>query len=92
MGAAWAKLKPFVDADRFQITADFLTIQAHDAKLWRDASIAYFQSVSGLPLPAGIKAPAHGLPYYKALSWPYAPGQTVPGRKIQPTPEDDSQH
>jgi alpha-glucuronidase len=92
MASVWTKLKPLIDAERFDITADDLTIQAHDAKLWRDASIAYFQSVSGLPLPAGITAPSHSLSYYKALSWPYAPGQGSPSRKIQPPPEDDTQH
>jgi alpha-glucuronidase len=88
MAGEWAKLKPFVDAERFDITADYLTIQARDAKLWRDASIAYFQSVSGLPLPAGARAPAHSLSYYKELSWPYAPGQGAPGKKIKPPPQD----
>jgi alpha-glucuronidase len=92
MGAEWAKLKPFVDAERFQITADFLQIQARDAKLWRDASVAYFQSVSGLPLPAGARAPAHSLSYYKELSWPYAPGQGAPGKKIKPPPMEDGPH
>ena len=90
MGAEWAKLKPYVDAERFELTADFLAIQARDAKLWRDASIAYFQSVSGLPLPAGMAAPSHSLSYYKQLSWPYAPGQGAPARKIVPPPEDDT--
>ena len=28
----------------------------------------------GLPLPAGAAAPAHDLDWYKALSFPYAPG------------------
>jgi alpha-glucuronidase len=91
MGAEWAKLKPFVDDERFAITADYLRIQARDAKLWRDASVAYFQSMSGLPLPAGARAPAHSLSYYKQLSWPYAPGQGSPGRKVTPPPEEDVQ-
>lgn len=90
MAAEWAKLKPYVDADRFTLTADYLRIQERDAKLWRDASIAYFQSVSGLPLPAGAARPAHSLSYYEALEWPYAPGQGAPGRKIKPPPVDDT--
>jgi alpha-glucuronidase len=88
MGTNWARLKPYVDAERFQLTADYLVIQARDARLWRDASIAYFQSVSGLKLPDGTRPPAHRLGYYKQLSWPYAPGQGMPGRKITPPPED----
>jgi len=82
MNAEWAKLKPYVDAERFELTADFLRMQLSDAKLWRDASIAYFQSFSGLPMPAGVTAPEHTLDYYKALKFPYAPGN--PGRTASP--------
>lgn len=82
MNADWAKLKPFVDPERFQITADFLRTQAHDARIWRDASIAYFQSLSGLPLPAGVEPPPHPLDWYRALTWPFAPGN--PGQTAAP--------
>jgi alpha-glucuronidase len=92
MQSAWARLKPFVDAERFEITADDFAIQARDAKLWRDASIAYFQSLSGLPLPAGATPPPHSLSYYKQLEWPYAPGQGSPGRKIKPPAVETEQH
>jgi alpha-glucuronidase len=92
MQSAWARLKPFVDAERFEITADDFAIQARDAKLWRDASIAYFQSLSGLPLPAGATPPPHSLSYYKQLEWPYAPGQGSPGRKIKPPAVEIEQH
>ena len=74
MRATWAKLKPYVDAERFGITADFLRMQEQDAQLWRDASIAYFQTFSGMPLPVGMTPPAHSLDYYKALRFPYGPG------------------
>jgi len=74
MAAAWAKMKPYVDPQRFEQTADFLKIQERDARLWRDASIAYFHSLNGLPLPAGVTPPAHTLDEYRALSFPYAPG------------------
>ncbi|QCB39723.1 alpha-glucuronidase [Sphingobium sp. PAMC28499] len=70
----WAKLKPQVDAERFAQVETFLAIQHREALWWRDACIAYFQSVSGRPLPAGSAAPAHPLDWYKALSFPYAPG------------------
>ncbi len=75
MSATWAQMKPYVDAQRFRITADFLNIQERDAQLWRDASIAYFRSISGLPLPAGMAPPRYDLDYYKSLDFPYAPGQ-----------------
>ncbi len=84
MAATWARMRPYVDARRFRITADFLRIQEHDAKLWRDASIAYFQSLNGLPLPAGMAPPEHPLAYYESLYFPYAPGQAEPGRPIKP--------
>ncbi|WP_443021560.1 alpha-glucuronidase family glycosyl hydrolase [Sphingobium sp. AntQ-1] len=74
MQTTWASLKPYVDAERFAETQAFLTIQHREAQWWRDASIAYFQSVSKRPLPAGSAAPAHDLQWYKALEFPYAPG------------------
>ncbi|WP_373438194.1 alpha-glucuronidase family glycosyl hydrolase [Sphingobium sp. Z007] len=74
MQTTWASLKPYVDAERFAETETFLTIQHREAQWWRDASIAYFQSVSKRPLPAGSAAPAHDLDWYKALKFPYAPG------------------
>jgi alpha-glucuronidase len=86
MAANWAKLKPYVDAERFDITADYLRLQHRDALLWRDASVAYFSSLSHLSLPAGQKTPPHSLGYYEALEFPYAPGQGAPGRKIKPPP------
>jgi len=70
----WAKMKPQVDAERFAQVETFLAIQHREAQWWRDACIAYFQSVSGRSLPAGSAAPAHPLDWYKALSFPYAPG------------------
>ncbi len=84
MAESWARLKPYVDPQRFRITADFLQIQERDALLWRDASIAYFQSLSGMPLPAGMAPPQHDLDYYESLFFPYAPGQGSPTRPIRP--------
>ena len=86
MNATWAKMRPYVDDERFRITADFLTVQAGSAREWRDASIAYFQSLSGLPLPAGVEPPAHTLDWYKAISHPFAPGN--PGKTAAPFKDD----
>ncbi|MDX3900818.1 MAG: alpha-glucuronidase family glycosyl hydrolase [Sphingobium sp.] len=74
MQATWETLRPQVDAERFAQTQAFLAIQKRDATLWRDACIAYFQSISKRPLPAGAAPPAHPLDWYKAQSFPYAPG------------------
>ncbi|RBF93477.1 alpha-glucuronidase, partial [Xanthomonas oryzae pv. oryzae] len=74
MRATWQGLAGKIDAQRYQQVADFLAIQQREAQWWCDASIAYFQSVSGRPLPAGVSPPAHPLAYYQALTFPYAPG------------------
>lgn len=72
--AQWVALKPLIDARRHAEEEQRLARQVANAVLWRDACIAYFQSVSGLPLPAGVKAPAQSLEYYKSVTFPYAPG------------------
>ncbi|WP_386262735.1 alpha-glucuronidase family glycosyl hydrolase, partial [Xanthomonas translucens] len=74
MRATWAGLAPYVDAQRYRQVADFLAIQQREAQWWRDASIAYWQQVSGRMLPPGTVPPAHPLAYYQSLSFPYAPG------------------
>jgi alpha-glucuronidase len=75
MQAQWNGLKDRVDAGRWEEVRDYLSIQRDEATWWRDASIAYFQSVSKRPLPPGHAAPAHDLEWYKAIRTPYAPGQ-----------------
>jgi len=74
MRATWAGLAPYVDAQRYRQVADFLAIQQREAQWWRDASIAYWQEVSGRALPPGTAPPPHPLAYYQSLSFPYAPG------------------
>jgi alpha-glucuronidase len=74
MQATWAGLRNRVDPQRHAQVAAFLRIQRREAQWWRDASVAYFQSVSGRPLPAGEVAPPHPLAWYEALQFPSAPG------------------
>ncbi|MDR6843204.1 alpha-glucuronidase family glycosyl hydrolase [Pseudoxanthomonas sacheonensis] len=74
MRSTWSGLEGKVDAERHAQVAAFLGIQEKEAQWWRDASIAYFQTLSGRPLPAGEAAPAHTLEYYQSLEFPYAPG------------------
>jgi alpha-glucuronidase len=74
MRSQWDALKPHIDPQRHADTAQRLKAQHDDALLWRDASIAYFQSINGLPLPAGARAPAKPLEYYKSIRVPYPPG------------------
>ena len=73
--ARWTRLRPMIDARRYADEEQRLAKQVKNAVLWRDACVAYFQSVSGLPLPAGVQPPAQPLEYYKALHYPYAPGR-----------------
>ncbi len=72
--ATWAGLAARIDAQRYTQAAAFLGIQQDEAQWWRDASIAYWQSLNGLPLPVGEAPPAHTLAYYQGLSFPTAPG------------------
>ena len=74
MRATWAKMKPYVDSQRYEETAGYLATQEKEAKWWRDACIAYFQTFSKRPLPAGIAPPEHPLSYYQSLTFPYSPG------------------
>lgn len=74
MQRSWDALAPYVDAERFAKTRSFLAIQHREAVWWRDANIAWFQSLNHLPLPAGSPAPAHPLAYYRAIETPFAPG------------------
>jgi len=74
MQASWEALEGRIDEARWAEVRDFLAIQRKEAGWWRDASIAYFQSVSKRPLPPGHAAPPHDLDWYKAIRTPYAPG------------------
>ena len=65
MRATWAALAGLVDAERYASTTALLGIQQDEAQWWRDASIAYWQSLNGLPMPAGFASPARTLEYYR---------------------------
>jgi alpha-glucuronidase len=75
MQTTWNAMEPYVDVDRFEQVKAYLAIQRAEAQWWRDACIAYFQSLNKLPLPAGFSPPQHPLEHYKALKFPYAPGR-----------------
>ena len=82
----WSTLSAYVDSRRYRLTADFLAIQQQDAQWWRDASIAYFQSISHRPLPAGVAPPPDTLAHYEAFCVPYVEGS--PGRSPGCPPAD----
>ena len=70
LGATWAGLRGKIDEQRFNEVAGFLKIQVDEARWWRDASLDYFGSISGLPIPPGYERPLHPLDFYKALQCP----------------------
>jgi alpha-glucuronidase len=74
MRRTWDQQNGRVDRRRFEEVATFLRIQEEEALWWRDASIAYFQSVNRRPLPAGAAPPAHPLDHYRAIDNRHAPG------------------
>jgi len=74
MAVRWDGLRDRIDARRHGEVAALLKVQRDEARWWRDASIAYFQSLSRRPLPAGHAAPKHPLSWYRAQSFPEAPG------------------
>ncbi|MEO7278102.1 MAG: alpha-glucuronidase [Sphingomicrobium sp.] len=53
----WTRLAPLVDPQRHREVASGLDLQSAEAHWWRDASIAYWQSLNRLPLPRGHSAP-----------------------------------
>ena len=75
MAADWASLARIIDPERHAAVAADLAIQRKEARWWRDASLAYWQSVNGLPLPLGTAPPAEPLDAYRQRTFPEAPGQ-----------------
>jgi alpha-glucuronidase len=73
MARTWDGLEALVDSARFRRARAFLRIQEAEARWWRDASVAYWESLSHLPLPPGYEAPAHSLDWYRQLRCPPDP-------------------
>ena len=70
----WDGLAGRIDDERYAKTATFLAVQQQEAQWWRDASIAYWQSLNNLPVPDGYEPPPQALAWYQSLSFPDAPG------------------
>jgi alpha-glucuronidase len=75
MQQRWSALAGYIDDERFDDVATFLGIQANEARWWRDACIAYFQTFANRPLPDQLAQPARSLDWYRSLHFPYAPGR-----------------
>lgn len=74
MQQTWDSLEGKIDERRFRDVQAFLRIQEQEAVWWRDASIAYFQTFSRMPIPDGYEAPAHSLEYYMSIESLFVPG------------------
>jgi alpha-glucuronidase len=73
MARSWDALQGTIDEPRFREVQADLAIQAREAAWWRDAALAYFQTFSRMPFPAGYAAPAHPLEWYMRLRCPADP-------------------
>jgi alpha-glucuronidase len=74
MERTWNGLKKYIDEERFEQVKMLLAIQEKEAVWWRNACLLYFQTHSKMPIPDKYEKPDHDLLYYKALKFPYAPG------------------
>ena len=70
MQRTWTSVQGAIDPQRFAETNAFLTIQEKEARWWRDADLAYFQTFSRQPISAPYPQPAHSLQYYQTLRCP----------------------
>ncbi|GAB2977868.1 alpha-glucuronidase family glycosyl hydrolase [Mucilaginibacter puniceus] len=59
----WDMAEPFVDKERFTNVQSRLRIHVRDAQVWKDASILYFQTFSGMPIPYEVERPVRDLSY-----------------------------
>jgi len=73
MARTWDSVARYVDEERASQVKMLLNIQLNEARWWRDACLSYFQTFSKMPLPPGVRGPAHTLEYYQSLTFPYAP-------------------
>ena len=74
MRTTWASIRGRIDNERFREVERNLATQEQEAQWWRDASVAYFQSISKRPLPAGAAPPQRPLSYYEGLRFTNVPG------------------
>lgn len=70
----WDRLKPFLDAERYENVRERLVKQVRDARIWKDACIVYFQTFSKKAIPEGVEPPEHNLEWYKAHRYTDIPG------------------
>ncbi len=74
MQKTWEQVKHKVDKERADQVTMLLKLQEEEAVWWRNACLLYFQTFSGLPIPAHYEKPDKTLDHYKKLRFPFAPG------------------
>ena len=70
----WESLEGKIDGEQFGHVRQMLSIQAKEARWWKDACLTYFQTFSRMPFPDGVEQPLHNLEYYRGLRFHYVPG------------------
>ena len=71
MQRGWDSLEGRIDEARFRDVRRFLAIQEREARWWRDAALAYFQTFSRLPIAS--RQPARPLADYQRIECPADP-------------------
>lgn len=74
MQQQWNSLQGTIDQERFAQVQSLLKIQYKTARLWRGASVLYFQTFSKQALPAWFEKPEKTLEEYKKIEFKYLPG------------------
>lgn len=74
MQQLWNNVSAHIDPERSEQVKMLLAIQEKEAIWWRNSCLLYFQTFSKMPIPNGYEQPDQTLEYYKALRFPYAPG------------------
>lgn len=59
----WDMVEPYVDHERFSAVQSKLRIQCHDAQIWKDACLLYFQQFSRRPFPYDLERPVYDLKF-----------------------------
>jgi alpha-glucuronidase len=73
MQQVWGGQEGRIDRERFDEVTAFLMLQKKDAEHWKNACVLYFQSISGLPIPADLPKPVGTLEEYMRPTFPYGP-------------------
>jgi alpha-glucuronidase len=63
----WDQVQIYVDMQRFIQVQNKLRNQSHDAQIWKDACMLYFQTFSRLPVPTDIEQPVYNLNELKKI-------------------------